>query len=266
MRTKQFLLYLILCGTIYSCKKANDLYFQNEVPFLDDAVSYRSFPSHIKGSLIAVKRTFIYINGVDTASSSSVDGRASFLKNEQGQSGANAGSVSLNYVSMMPHLGTSLYYNTQSGDSFYFINPYFAFNIDTNTRWEVSGSSEIPAFVYNYMGTFPDYKGALPFTISKATGLTLTFDSTTVTGADSVYIAIADSLLQHVYDTFASATAGAFHISPSDLAKFSNVFTYSGVTGAWIKIYPYKYTVQTFGGKQFAFVKEREIWHAITIQ
>ncbi len=272
MRMLVFFLLFILFGSISSCKKdkATDFYFQNQVPILIDGVNIMGFPPTVRGSMIAIKRNFIYINGTDTViSGGSVGGYAIFLKNEEGQTGADAGTVSLNNVSLAtnnPVPGTALYYSIQSGDSVYFIHPYFPFDVDSAAHWNVTGSSEIPAIAYDYSGTFPEYIGKLPFTITKANGLTLTFDSSTVTGADSVNIIITDSMQEHIYSVFVSATAGTVHISSSGLANLSNKYTYDdNSVGAWLKIYSYKYTVQTLGTKQFAFVKEREIWQAITI-
>ncbi len=271
MRIPVFFLLFILFGSVSSCKKekATDFYFQNQVPVLSDGVNIMGFPPTVRGSMIAIKRNFIYVDGTDTiVSRGSVGGYAIFLNNEQGQIGADAGTVSLNNVSLAtnnPIAGAALYYSIQSGDSAYFIHPYFPFNVDSAAHWNVTGASEIPAISYDYAGSFPEYTGKLPFRITKADGLTLTFDSTTVTGADSVNIIITDSIA-HVFSVFVSASAGTVHISSSDLANLSNSYTYNNSSvGAWLKIYPYKYTIQTLGAKQFAFVKEREIWQAITI-
>lgn len=214
----------------------------------------------IDGSLQAVRQVF-RTQGDDSGTSRQELGYANFRGSAQHSLGS-AGDVSLNNIALtqQPSQGGGTYYSTLLYDS---LAPG-GFGIDSSNLWNVTGNDPVPAFSYDYKAAFPAYTGDIPVSVTKASGLVLIIDTNVVHHADSVFVIVADSAGKLVYKNV-SSRAGTVWFTPTELSGLGN----SGLQSAehaWLKIFPYSYTVGEFGGKKFAFVKEQELWQAITIQ
>jgi len=137
-------------------------------------------------------------------------------------------------------------------------------------HWYISGSDSIPAFSADIPGTMPEYTGILPTTISRTHDLTITFNSSNTLNADSAYVIIGIGI--NISSNLVSTGGGTAIIPFSKLTACQNSnfhiaqFAASGPTyyGGYIVIVIYNHTTQTIGGKQFAFVKQREYLGIVT--
>ncbi len=131
-------------------------------------------------------------------------------------------------------------------------------------NWVIQGSASVPAISYNYSGGFPSYTGTIPYAVYKDSGLHFTFNGTTVSNADSVYVVITalDSNNTVSYRQCFGANQGNVSITGSSY----NYLPVSSISQAHLTIIPFKYTPQAFGNKKFVFVKQAEISHSVTIQ
>ena len=264
MKQALYPLLLVSCLAFFSCKKPKQtvVTLPGQLSLLQDVPIAIMPANDIDGSLQVVKQEFVHIQGIDTTIRKHEIAYANFLSSQHHTFG-DAGTVSLNGIAVARTTypgGDSVYYYTMLYDT---ATPN-TFHPDSNALWSVTGSGYIPAFSYSDTATFPGYKGHLPISVSKAAGLTLTIDATTVYGADSVFIIIADSINNLVYKNV-PAGAGAVTFTPSELLALHTT-SGSATMPAWLKVFPYRYTVQQIGGKQFAFVKEKETWQVISIQ
>ncbi len=135
-------------------------------------------------------------------------------------------------------------------------------DIDNGVNWSVAGGSGIPSFTYTHTGGFPSFSGTIPETITRANGMTLTLNGTTVSNADSVYVFFVSgstSLLKSY-----AANAGPITISGSDL---NGLAASSTTSPAYVEVIPWKYTLQEVGttAKLVAFIKENAIVKSVTI-
>lgn len=131
--------------------------------------------------------------------------------------------------------------------------------LSNGASWNVSGNGNVPSMTFSHGTTFPEYTGNVPSSITKSSGLSLTFNSSNVSDADSVYVFIASGSVSF-FKGYA-ANAGSVTISSSEL---SNLPTNSDKT-AILEILPVKISMQTISGKKYAFVKEEANVRYITI-
>lgn len=138
--------------------------------------------------------------------------------------------------------------------------------LDGNISWNVSGNSSnnMPADNFNIDHTvypFPDYTGTIPTEITRANGLSLTFNNTTVTGSDSVYVMIVSgstSLIRSFHKN-----AGSVMISSTDLNTLNASSTESP---AYLEIVPWRVMGYTNPmGRIYAYVNEKAIVRSITL-
>ncbi len=265
MRNIAFIFGLLCVCVLFSCKKESDpvipppyyppndttLHTAQPLQVLID-ISNGSQVYNAWGKLIALKSdssTFVSVG--DTVHTGSEYGIAFFVDSNL-LNNLDADSVFLNSISI-PH--PSGYYSYKG----------VADNLENGVNWVVQGSSYVPAISYNYSGGFPSYSGTLPYAVTKAGGIQFTFNSSTVSNADSVYVvltALNDSGNTVSYSQSFSATAGVVSITGSDF----NYFPVTAISKGHLTVMPYKYTTAAFGDKKYVFVKQAEISHSVSIQ
>ncbi len=186
-------------------------------------------------------------------------GVAQFAGGDPGAGGANAGAVSLNsvglpFIAIFPH-------QYKRHDTM------MAWNEIGTNHWNVAGSGDVPPISADIDGALPSFTGALPTTISKASDFSLTFNASNTTNGDMAYVVIY-SLGKRYQSNVVSTSGGTATISTANLMNAINEYLpLSGLPvgklsmpvyyGGFIAIIVYKNTMQTFGGRQFAFVKQR---------
>jgi hypothetical protein len=177
-----------------------------------------------------------------------------FFADPTGTTLTNAGTVSVNTTS----LGSGVVYSHNDTTA--------VWNELTLNHWNVSGSGGIPAIAAVVDGTFPSFYGVLPVNVSKSMDFSFTFDTSNNINGDSAYVVI------YYYGNYAqskvvNAKGGTANIPSSYLINSTNgCFSLSGdpyYYGGKIILVIYNHTIQTIGGKQFAFVKQREILGAV---
>lgn len=262
-RLRIFSVLLACFSLLHSCtRKSSQVITQpGPLPLLRDLPFLYTAPYGMMGTLQAVQKKFISINGTDTTIHTHDIAYANFAGGN-GNTLANAGVVTLNNFAV-PVIkypgGDSFYYYTEIYDTAF---PH-SLNMDTATWWQVTGNNNIPRFSCDYKGTFPDYSGSLPLNIDKSAGFTVASDAFTVTGSDSLIIIVSDSMNNVVYKQ-ASASAGVVTFSPPELSSLTGATTHSTLVG-WMKVIVYQYTVQAISSMKFVFVKEKEVWQAVNI-
>jgi hypothetical protein len=209
----------------------------------------------ISGALISVKMKY---TSQPTGSPMPIDvnsemGLAVFYTSAGGSTKADAGTVSVNSNNL-----------TKGSDNSYTKMAYTGGNpsdlgFSTTSNWNVGGSGSVAAFTYDHASSFPNYSGTVPSSVTKANGVTLTLNSTTLSGTDSVYVVIAGGSA-NVTKAYAY-NAGTITISSSDLSALPTVSDNTAV----LEICPVRYVTQTIGGKQYVFIKEQAIVKNINI-
>jgi hypothetical protein len=136
---------------------------------------------------------------------------------------------------------------------------YFGSDIDMtgNCSWNITGNSIIPSFSFNFPEAYPTVIGSVPDSIDKSQGVTFNF---TFGGADSVFIVVgSDAMGQPIGKGFPSSSVSQ-SFTASELA---NIYTSTSIGyETYVMVYAHNYTVQNFGGKDFAFVKT--LFHTYT--
>ena len=131
-------------------------------------------------------------------------------------------------------------------------------SLDNGSDWKVGGSAGVSGFTYSHSVAFPNYTGTLPTTVTKASGLTISLGSE-VSNADSVYITVMSGdkyVLKAVGGQADDATITAAELQ--DLALNSD-------NTAMIQVVPFRITLESINGKDYAFIKEKAVVGNITI-
>jgi len=119
----------------------------------------------------------------------------------------------------------------------------------STVTWNVSGSASVPSISYTDDRQVPDYSGyeALPTTISKASGVTISLGSA-VTNADSVYVVVADFNNHQVLKRLAG-NAGECVITSAELSGFT-------AGQGMVQVCPWNLKSEDFNDKKFYFIIE----------
>ncbi|RYE22855.1 MAG: hypothetical protein EOP51_12225 [Sphingobacteriales bacterium] len=126
--------------------------------------------------------------------------------------------------------------------------------------WSVSGTGNIPTVSYKHGTNFPEYTGTVPTEITKANGLSFTFNTSNTMNADSVYVFVGASNGKTFIKGYAP-NAGTVKITASDLSGLPTVTDKT----AYLEVLPVKFDVQSFSGKPFVFIKEQAIVRNVNI-
>jgi hypothetical protein len=216
----------------------------------------------VNGAMIALQLDFNYtVSGISVPFNTEM-GIAAFYNTVGDATMVDAGTVKVNNVALTRNTTNSAYLVTAGIPT----QEPSTLNLDGNISWNVAGntSTNMPADNYNIDATvypFPNYTGTIPTEITRANGLSLTFNSTTVTGTDSVYVMIisgSGSILKAFHKN-----AGPVMISATDLNTLSASSTSSP---AYIEIVPFRVMGYTNPmGKVYAYVNEKAIVRSITL-
>ncbi len=159
-----------------------------------------------------------------------------------------------NYASTVPVSGVTLNgipLTTDINSYYYRANPVG--NADTPTSWSVNGGSFAPSFSCNVSRPFLEYTGPLlPDTLPNRNGFTMTFPAGSLTDADTVNVAVyrlprTAFIISHIkgMDQNQNVVLDAQDMGQSDTGRNIGNIPVSNTT------------YQTFGGKQYAFSKQR---------
>lgn len=125
-------------------------------------------------------------------------------------------------------------------------------DLSTDNEWSITVTGQAFHYTYNYMGAFPSIVDNFPDTITKSAGAMFTFNTANVTGADSIIVALqCDTTF--VYKT-GSAT-GTIYFSPGELQTIASNTADTLKHTCFMNLTYYRYTIQTFGGRRYAFAK-----------
>ncbi len=126
-----------------------------------------------------------------------------------------------------------------------------------SSNWSIGGAGSISAFTYNHDVSFPDYTGTLPSSVSKSSGVTIDLDG--VSNADSVYLVIAAG------NQFIQTAVGGDATSISFTAAEMQNLPVVSDNSALIQVVPFRITLETHNGNQYAYIKQRAAISAINI-
>jgi hypothetical protein len=179
---------------------------------------------------------------------------AAFFTSQNSSTMADAGTVSVNTYDLDKADNNAYYKAASDGQT------PSSLDFTTNTSsWTVAGSGSVSGFTYDHTGAFPDYDGTLPSTVTKSSGLTISLAGD-VSNADSVYVVVIAG------DKFVQKAVGGNAVevvfSASDLSSLPTVSDNS----ALLEVVPYRLTLETIGGKQYAFIKEKAVVGNINIE
>jgi hypothetical protein len=166
---------------------------------------------------------------------------------------ADAGDVSVNTYKLDKQTNNSYLKNANVGTT-----PK-DLNFSSTSEWKVVGSGSVTGFTYNHNSSFPTYSPSLPASITKNSGLSLTFNSSTITNADSVYVVIAAGS-KSITKSF-SAKAGNVTISANEMQDLP----VSNDNTAVLEVCPIDYMEGVVNGKNYIFMKELAVVRNITI-
>lgn len=211
--------------------------------------------NNLSGALISIKMTY---TTQPTGSPQPFDlvsemGTAVFYDNPGSATKVEAGTVSLNSNNLEKQTDNTYFKWAYAG-----MTPS-TLGLDNGSDWNITGSSAVTAFSYNDASVFPKYSGTIPASVTKANGVTLTFNSSTLTGADSVYVVIASGS-QSVTKSYAK-NAGDITISASDLSGLATVSNNTAI----LEICPVNYNELVKNGKNYVLIKEQAIVRNVNI-
>ncbi|MEZ5017845.1 MAG: hypothetical protein R2800_12380 [Flavipsychrobacter sp.] len=247
MRKLSYLLVPAFCALLMaSCVKKEDV-----VPTTPTTPTTNTGPTpqvptqnNVDGVLAAIKMNFKIEQAGFTIDVVSEVGVASMYSSTGSSTIVDAGTVKLNSNALDKNSNNSYTKTATTGQT------PSDLGLSSGASWDVSGAGSVSAFTYNHGSTFPKYTGTMPKSITKSSGLTLTFNSGNVKNADSVYVFIASGSNSFIKGY--ATNAGSITVTSSEL---SNLATVSDNT-AILEILPVKIDLITKNGKQYAFVKE----------
>ncbi|MCD6011168.1 MAG: hypothetical protein K0Q79_1030 [Flavipsychrobacter sp.] len=186
-------------------------------------------------------------------------GAAQFAGGYAGEGGANAGEVSVNSVKLSFVAKYPRRYERH--------DTMMAWNNGGFNHWHVEGAGGVPPVSADIEGALPSFRDVLPTTISKTSDFSLAFNASNTVNGDMAYVIIY-SQGKRCYSNVVSTNGGTATIKAADLKNAKNEYLqlsgfYDAKSpmpvyyGGFIVVVIYSNNVRTFGGKQFALVKQR---------
>ena len=216
-------------------------------------------PAGVHGALIALQMDFTYTASGFPVTLSTEMGIAAFYDAIGSSTLVDGGAVTVNSNALTKNANNS--YLVTAGIP---TQTPTTLGLDGNINWNVSGSSNVPAFGYNIDGTvypFIDYTGTIPTDITRANGVTLNFTNANTKNADSVYVMIVSgsaSVLKHF-----DANAGNVTITAAEL---NGLAASTSTSPAYIEIVPWTILAWPLHvGKMYAVINERAIVRTINL-
>lgn len=237
---------LVLMAGVTSCDKAKETVEPKPDPKPATPTAYTPTVNNVDGLMTAVNMVMTVTQMGITVPVNSEMGYASFW-NTPGTL-LEGGTVKLNNIELEKQAGNAYTKIATAGTT------PADLDFSTGVDWNVSGNSAngVPAITYSHGTTFPGYTGpAVPTSVTKSAGVTLSFTSSNTSNADSVYVVIAAGSVQ-VTKAFAP-NAGSVTITPAELSSLPTVSDNTGL----FQIVPTRVVVQTVGAKKYAFVKQQ---------
>ncbi len=211
--------------------------------------------NNLSGALISVKMTY---SSQPAGSPMPIEletqiGSAIFYSAPGSSTMVDAGTVSVNSVNLDKATNNSYTKLATAG-----MTPA-TLEFDNSSSWNVGGSGSVAAFTYDHTKAFPSFTGTVPTSVTKASGVSLTFSTSTLTNADSVIVVIASGSTS--FTKTYHAKAGTITISPSELSSLPAVSDNSGL----LEVCPYSYQEVVKNGKNYFAIKEQAIVKNINI-
>ncbi len=248
---------LVVVMALASCDKTttpNPTNPTNNNPTTGPTPQTPAAPSDAHGALVAINMKFKVEQLGFVIDVNSELGVASFFSSAGNSSSlVDGGTVKLNNNEIEKQSNNSYFTMATTGQT------PSDLGLSNGASWNVAGNGNVPAISYNHGSNFPEYTGDVPGSITKANGLSLTFNSSNTSNADSVYVFISSGSATFIKSY--AANAGSITISSSEL----NGLPDNSDNTAILEILPVKTTVQTFSGKKYAFIKEEANVRYITI-
>lgn len=179
---------------------------------------------------------------------------ASFYSTTGGTTMVDAGSVSVNSLSLTKQSSNSYYKTATLG-----MTPS-DLSFSSGSNWSVGGAGSIPSFTYNNSASFPSFTGSVTDSvITRSSGLTISL-SGNVSNADSVILFVAAGSTSVV--KVVSGSAASVTLSASELSGLPVVTNKT----AFLEVIPYRVLLNTFSSKHYAFIKEYALVKSVNIQ
>jgi len=142
------------------------------------------------------------------------------------------------------------------------IYPAYLYNSEINLtidsiHWEVRDTTDHILLDYVHFSHFPECINVVPDSANWSTGLSLQFDSTTVKGADSVYLWINAGSGFGYISKIVSTQYGTLKLDLSDLHQHTDKI--------YVTLTAFTNTVQTFNGRSYAFIKQDISYYSINM-
>jgi hypothetical protein len=137
-------------------------------------------------------------------------------------------------------------------------------------HWNVTDLHGVTLISVDIPGTVPAFTGILPVNISTTSDFAFVFNSSNTVNADSAFVIVygggPDIGSDPICSNVVNVNGGVATISADILRYYQNEYTSvnwsshgtSLYYGGQIMFVIYNHTIQTIGGKQYAFVKQRE--------
>jgi hypothetical protein len=136
-------------------------------------------------------------------------------------------------------------------------------------HWETPGSSLVPVISQDVAGTMPALSGALPTTIDTTHDFTFTFNGDNTSNAEFGFVIVygpsRGAGIDPMISDVVSASGGTVTFSAARLKDIYNGSFRPGTAandpvcyGGYIMVVLYNHEVHSFGGKPYAFVRQRE--------
>ncbi len=165
-----------------------------------------------------------------------------------------AGNVSVNGHALEKADNNAYYVSATAG-----LTPATLEFSNGSSDWSIGGAGSIAAFTYSHNVNFPTFDGELPSSITKSNGLTISLGGN-VYNSDSVYLVIAAG--NEYIQTAVGGNASSISFTAAEL---QNLPVVSDNT-AFLQVVPFRITLETISGNQYAFIKQQAVVTSVNIQ
>lgn len=259
MKKLIYILVPVLALSLASCNKTEDTPTPDPTPTTPTTPTPPS-PSQegANAALIAIRMTYSTTQAGFPVDLNTEIGVAAVYQNPYSASGTNtmidAGVIKVNNNTLDKATNNSYSKTATVGQT------PSDLGFTSAASWTVAGGNGFPALTHNVARLDPDYTGTVPATITRTSDLTFTFNSTTTTNADSVYVVLITGSTNKIWHY--KANAGTVTIPASELSAFSATTT---TNVGYIEICPWNYENTTDMGKTTVYIRERAIVKSVTV-
>lgn len=251
---RKALIVMLSVITFSSCSKKDEVTNPNNPNNPSQGPTpYTPTPANVNGAFVGIKMRYAYTNSqipIPVEIESEIAVGAVY----QGTSNSNlidAGAITMNSHTLEKQSNNSYLKSAFIGQT------PSTLGLDNGANWNIGGNGSVSGFSYNHTGSFPSYTGTLPTSVTRSSGLTLSMSG--LSNADSVYVFIAAGN-QTVFKGF-GGNVNSVTLTAADLQNLPTV----GDNTAYLEVLPVKFSMQTFNGKTYAFIKERAVVASVNI-